>query len=230
MKTFSLLLFLTIFNFSFSQISEYENNEIYFAERLKTRLVKNSSANKNIKGSMYLTVMSPIRISLFENKTFLGHYNALNGEMEVSFSDKDEPYALSKDIKPYQIEFLNEKKVYQNYSYLEQGLPKSEFLVNLYIGNNISLLKKEIIILVESERAASGYEKDKPAEYKRTRDVYFLMLENSDIFRAPKNKKEFAKRFLTHEKVILDFIKKNKIKMTNEEALIQLVTFLNSIL
>lgn len=230
MKLLSLFSFLIIFNFSFSQISDYENNEIYFAERLKTKLVEKFPTNNNIKGSMYLTEMNPIRISLFENKVFLGQFNAFNGEMEVSFSDKDQPYALSKDIKSYQIEFINEKKIYQNYSYLELGLPKSEFLVNLYIGNNISLLKKEVIILVLGEKAASGYEKEKPAEYKRTRDIYYLMLENGNIIRTPKNKKEFVKRFPTQEKVILDFTKKKKIKMTNEEDLIQLVTFLNSIL
>ena len=71
----------------------------------------------------------------------------------------------------------------------------------------------------------SSYQSEIPASFKRVKDKYFIKISENPAIEVPKNKKEFAKLFPNNESKVLSFIKKNKIKISQETDLIKIANF-----
>jgi hypothetical protein len=73
-----------------------------------------------------------------------------------------------------------------------------------------------------------GYYAPRPATYKKNKERHSLIFDYAEAVLIDTNKKRFSSIFSGKEKEVLSFIKKNKINLSNDLDLIELVRFLNS--
>lgn len=194
-----------------------------------------AKVNGNVKGSPYITdIFIPARISVFENKIFAVKYNAVLDEMLIKTEKGEEAdsYALPKDGRQdVTITIMSDNKTYQIFDYINDKSEKSSgffVLLNSPIAS-IKLLKKETVRYYEERAGTSGYDKGRPAEYRRIGDSYFIKINDEPAIEFSTNKKDFAQLFPKHEQEILDYIKSEKIKLKEESDLVKLGQHLNQI-
>ncbi|MCF6295215.1 MAG: hypothetical protein L3J25_05950 [Flavobacteriaceae bacterium] len=236
---FTLIILISCLNISHSQgqlnnqnrFSTDLNGVQNFVESgvLSTTIGKE---NPNIKGSPYITTnFIPANISVSTNQIFSVKYNAFLDEFEVLGKD-DVIYAINKnESKDVTIIMLNTKKKYQVFNYFnsENDLDLGYFIHLNNPNSEIKLLKKEKIIFISEKLSSTGYDKAQPAEYKRSKDKFYLKIRDLEVILLPKNKKKLTKLFLGSEKEILNFIKTEKIKLNKETDLVKLINYLNQI-
>lgn len=156
--------------------------------------------------------------------TFFLRYDAFNEVFEVKKGENK--YSLNKKISDLTISFQN-GQVYKPYNY--EGSLKYFSLLNDE-NSKIKLLKKESIIFIEEKESKTGYDEYRPPQYKRKKDSFFYINESlNEPIEIPNNKKKFAELFHDNQKDILDYIKKEKIKLNDENDLIKLFSHMNSI-
>ncbi|MCK7589819.1 hypothetical protein M0G43_04465 [Subsaxibacter sp. CAU 1640] len=194
-----------------------------------------TQVNARVEGSPYITEdYVPARISVFENKIFAVKYDALLDEILVKKEQgtESEAYALPKNGRQdISITLLSDNKTYQIFDYVNDTSEQSTgffILLNSPIAS-IKLLKKETVRFYEERVATSGYDKSRPAEYRRLNDSFYIKINDQPAIEFSNNKKDFAKLFPKNEKEILDFIKSEKIKLKEESDLVKLGQYLNQI-
>lgn len=189
---------------------------------------KNTSAKIEADGSPYINEdFKIIKIKQYEGQTFIGRYNAYNDEMEVKLGD--EKIVALDNSSDYTVTFTNSAKKYKTFSYTsENGNFKQGFLVVVRDKDSVSLLKREQIKFYDKEKAASSYQKDKPATFRREDDTYYLKMGGKIIF-LPQKKKSFLAALPEHSDKLKSFIKKNKINLKKEEDLIQITEYIGTL-
>jgi len=216
-------IFIGIFSLiGFSVISQTTNISITSGHSFN--MIADDTPVKVVGTMYYDESFSQARID-DGTEVVLLRYNALKDEME--FRQGSDMYYLIKDDYT-KVDFFNNKKLYQYLKYTDiDKIEKRGFLLRLFDGEK-SLYKSEKIILVPERPSTTGYEIAKPAEYKKTKENYYIKNgELTVIF--PKNKKELLKMFPDKNKEISDFLKKKKPSFSKETDLIELIRFLNNI-
>lgn len=219
--TFAIIL---ASNTGFSQVRDYQS-----VLQTQNRIERDSRDKQivNIDGNHYFDV-NYFKLNIPGSQTELAKYNAYTDKIEIlNGSDV-------RVLNPEKGVILASADSKKNYIYTDYINKKNETVVgylNIISKNaKISLFKKEQIILVPASEAKSPYDIPKPAHYKKLEPEYFIQLnENNTIVPFPKKKKEIEKIVTGKEKEITLFIKENKISLTNEEDMIKLTSFLNSI-
>jgi len=233
MKLFYLF---TVIVFSFFS-NKVDAQEIIYKgpniPNIKNGIISESplASNNNYEGSPYINrEFEPAKISVLEDIVCYVRYNAVNEEIEVQGTN-EKAYALNKYRKDIKVEFISPKKIYQNFIYLNENGEKS-FAYFVHISNsnsNIKLLKKENIKFFKERVAITTYDTPKPAKFERLEDKYFIKINDQNVILLPKNKKKLAELFPDHEKEVLSFIKKERLKLNKEEDLTKLFNFLNQL-
>ena len=223
------LLFLFSISLSNAQsIAFADGNATYGREN--SFITIDADTRYDVEGSKYLDdAFLPAVVSTMPDKLFNVKYNIFSGEMEVQSTNK-KAYALNKYRKDIVITFINSKKTYQLFDFINNDdmMQLGYFLV-LNRGEN-KILKKEKIIFLEEKPSKTGYDEHRPPQYKRLVDKYYIKISSSsNAVELPKNKKKFADLFPKSKSDILDFIKTNKIKFSKDEDLIKLITHINSL-
>ncbi|EGV43185.1 hypothetical protein BZARG_1019 [Bizionia argentinensis JUB59] len=183
--------------------------------------------NESHTGSPYITEeLSDITLSKIEGKTFKARYNAAHDVMEVVGED-GKHYNLVRDPE-LEVTFIRSG---QNYRVFNLGNESNDngFFVVLNDGD-IKLLKKEIIKFYDEEFSTTGYDKAKPAKFKREKDEFYFMKDGVLSTEIPRNKKSFISLLnidSNKENKILSYIKKNRLKLNDEQDLITLFTYIN---
>jgi len=158
-------------------------------------------------------------------ETLYLRYNAFKDEME--FKQGNDIYYLIKDDNT-RVNFFNNKKLYQYLKHIDTDKKeKRSFLLEL-VGGEKSLYKSEKIDFIPERPTTTGYETPKPAEYKKSKGIYYIKT-GEMVIPFPKNKKELLKLFSHKNEEISDFLKKNKPSFSKETDLIKLTEFLNTI-
>jgi hypothetical protein len=236
---FTLIILISCLNISYSQ--GQLNNQNRFSSDLNgvqnfvesgVVSTKIGVENPNIKGSPYITTkFIPAKISIFTNQIYSVKYNGFLDEFEVQGED-NEIYAINKnESKDLIITIINTKKKYQVFDYFnnDKDLDIGYFIHLNNQNSEIKLLKKEKIIFIKEKLSSTGYDKAQPAEYKRSKDKYYLKIRDFEAILLPSNKKKLIKLFLDSEMEILNFIKTEKIKLNKETDLVKLINYLNLI-
>ncbi|MPS74330.1 MAG: hypothetical protein E2590_14440 [Chryseobacterium sp.] len=173
----------------------------------------------------------------------IGHpYSNLNF-LPATIGDSQDSLPIRYDAYIDQVETLIDDKVYE--------LPKSEKFSTLkFKGSSITiiylkedngyffqlvdgknqLLKKEKIKVqvVKSSIEPNSTIKDGYSKFERVNPTYFIKTEKN-LIKIPKNEKELINYFPEQKSEIENFIKTNKIKIKQEESMIKLVKFLNTL-
>lgn len=176
----------------------------------------------DIKGSPYLLKdFRPAKIA-DGYEIISARYNAYTDEIE--FKKGDDIYVLPKNNDFSQINFVNNK---DKLILIKDADELSGYYFKL-TGDKNSLLKKEKVVFNDIVPSASSYESERPAKFLQQKPIYYLktdkgvikkILNNNDIYDLFPDKKQSLNKF----------VKEKNIKFNQENALIELVNYLNSI-
>jgi hypothetical protein len=182
-----------------------------------------------VRGSKYLSDnFVRAKISDFEDKVFAVRYDIFNDQMEFQ-GGNNQIYIMNKEERSRKITFLDSNDVYSIFDFKsDDGDTSSGYFTALSTDGDYQLLKKNKVIFIEEKVSATGYDAPKPAMYKKTKDRHYIIINGAPAVLVDTNKKRFVTLFKGQEKDALSFIKKNKIKLSNDTDLIKFVNFLNS--
>lgn len=155
-----------------------------------------------------------------------------------------EPVSLRYNIYEDQMEFVKSGEVYyldkvlgakirftlQDKTYVVFNLNgKLNYFNMLSTGKSASLLAKEIVKFIDSKPAKNGYDSDKPADFDRKDDEYYLSLDGENVLEIPRRRKEFYNVFKDNSEKIKIYIKENKLSHKDENDLIRIILYYNSL-
>ena len=159
--------------------------------------------NESAEGSPYINEkFLAATISASKDNIFYVRYNALADEFEVK-AENNKAYALNRYRRDIVIDILPLKKKYQVFGYLDKENNENFgyflFLTNSE-GNNV-LFKKEKVVFLDEVKSTNGYNKPRPAKFKRSSDKYYVKLNNSALLtELPTKKKAIAENIAKAEK------------------------------
>jgi hypothetical protein len=203
-------------------LSENSSGQLYIPAR---------KSDAKAIGSPYLVEkFTPATISAIPNKIVKARYNAYDDEIEIRI-DEDNIQNFNKNIKNVFITFLVDDTVFTTLKYINpnDGLQTGYFVTLTEANTKAKLYLKKEIRFVEAKPAVSGYDRNKPAEFKSKNDTYFISINDAYARELPSKKKDLVKLFPENSKEISAFIKDNKIKTSRETDLITLIDYINSI-
>lgn len=215
MRQFLLFLALLLSVTTYSQVMQVNG--------LPTVLTTTGEVPDDLKAIQHKKYLSqdykPSYVDDMKERAFL-RYNIYDDQME--FIKDGTIYYLAKDVGR-KVRFAD-NTTYQVYDF--NG--KQSFFLIHEEGKN-SLIAKLSIRFVEAKKAGSGYEADKPADYKRRKDELYFVLKNKGIIKVPSKKKDFFNLFDSESSRIKDYMKKNKLSYKKSQDLKKLVAYLNTI-
>ncbi len=213
--------FLLILVSIFLSISSY--TQVIQVNGLPTVLTTTGEIPDDLKAIQHKKYLSqdykPSYVDDMKERAFL-RYNIYDDQME--FIKDGTIYYLVKD-EGRRVRFAD-KTTYRVYDFNGK---KSFFLIHSE-GKN-SLIAKLSVRFVEAKKAGSGYEADKPADFKRRKDELYFVLPNKGIIKVPSKKKEFFNLFGSESSSIKDYMMKNKLNYKKSKDLKMLVTYMNTI-
>lgn len=182
--------------------------------------------NSNIAGSQYFEDrFLSAKVSLLDNKELEIRYNAVKDEME--YKSEGKVFRLNKKDSLIVV-FKSGNKIYEYMEYVFKKKSEKGYLVRKTNFKKTDLFTKEIISFVPYKDAANPYEQATQAHYRKDKDIYFIKLDVG-VVEVPKKKKDFLKLFSENQENIDIFLKSNKIDLEDENDLISIVRFLNTI-
>jgi len=180
-------------------------------------------------GSMFVNDrFMPAKLSNNENPVLV-RYNAYSDFFEVSNPQKENQTTLPKDPN-VKITFVSTRESYVYTPYTnKKGEAVSGYLNIVSDTPNVKIYKKESIMLQPESFPENSYQSYKAANYKRSDDEFFVKVKDQGIVYL-EGKKELAKLAPEKSKEILEFVKKNKIDLEEEQDLLKLGEYMQSIL
>ena len=198
---------------------------------LQSQMQKNFSAiyKANVQGTPYYdeqfnsATVSPM------NKVYLVRYNAALDDMEVIQSS--DTLIMNKNNKNYIIKQNKGNITYRILEYADSKEDKLGYYVQLTEGTNIALYRKDRKKFEEVKKAAYGGNLGATAaKFKKQKSEFYIELNGSgNAIKLSKRKKDIVKMFPEKEDLVETYIKKNKIKVSKEEDLVKLITYINTL-
>ncbi|PKA82759.1 hypothetical protein ATE92_0896 [Ulvibacter sp. MAR_2010_11] len=245
-KYFVLFAFLLIFSKPFCQLPERSSGQVVTGSNMSIFNDPNFTMPSNsagpavlkyqeIEGTPYIDNSSEtnaVPIGKFYSPDFeyietaLARYNAYTDNMEVSLlEDGIDYYYLRK--KPDYLYIVLGKKTYRAYNV--DGSYKFFVILSENDTQKCTLLKKETIEFMKAEKASSSFVTDTPNSFKRVRDVYYFKMGHR-LLEIPKNKKSFYGLFNEKKNAVRSYIETNRLKINDEEDLIKISNYYNTLL
>lgn len=200
----------------------------FFRSQLQSDNWKDMLAESNIEGSPYLndefingTIFTTSKMQ-FQNIPL--RYNIYNDNLEFKTPENKVMGIAAPEIIE-RVEFGEFKLVYLPYSILKKI--NRGFFKEL-VFNHVSLYSKAEIAYEKATEPAA-YQDAKPAKFLERPNTYFLRIEKEAAILIT-NKKELIELFPKYHNEVETYIKKNKIKIKNEDQLVDLVNYYNSLL
>lgn len=172
----------------------------------------------------------PAKISIDNSKVYSVRYNAYSDEFEVKMA-QDNIQTLNKAVENITITMVKSKELYGalNYTDSKTGLSRGYFVFLTPDNENAKLYTKRTKRFIEAKPAQTGYDVDKPAEFKDAKETYYISIGDGYAQEIPRKKKEISKIWPEKSKEINGFVKSNKIKTSRTEDLIKLVNYINTL-
>lgn len=189
------------------------------------------SKDRSAIGTPYLNEkFIPAKISIDNSKVYSVRYNAYSDEFEVKMAE-DNIQTLNKAVENITITMVSTKELYGalNYTDSKTGLDRGYFVFLTPDNENAKLYLKKAKRFIEAKPAQTGYDVDKPAEFKDAKETFYISVGDGYAQEVPKKKKEISKIWPEKAKEINAFVKSNKIKSNREEDLIKLVNYINTL-
>ncbi len=150
-------------------------------------------------------------------------YNIYNDNIEFKQNNNPVQELANPEIVE-KVEFGDYKFVYIPYS---DSRKTDKGFFNILEEGKATLYQKPLVIFEEA-KATSPYQDAKPARFDRKSDEYYIGVENGEAKKID-SKKDLPDLFPDHKKEVETFIKKKKVKPNDEESLVELVKYYNSL-
>lgn len=199
-------------------------------EESKAFLDLNDAEFKQIKGSPYdneAFVSGSIYQgeNLIENNVLL-RYNIFSNEIEIKQNSNQNDYnALIKNSEMV-IKIGEDVYVLVPFEGVDE---KGAYFKIIASGTHLDLYKKSEVTYSPRTFPKTSYDREQPAKFTRT-DAYYFMLKNGNFVVMPTKKSKLLKLMKPHDAEIKAFMKENRVNLKNENHLIKLVKFYNSLL
>tara|TARA_R110002072_G_scaffold95197_16_gene209853 strand:+ start:12280 stop:12975 length:696 start_codon:yes stop_codon:yes gene_type:complete len=189
--------------------------------RLKTIDRAAEKESEELVKKKYLTYSYEIAtVDSYDTKAYV-RYNIFDDEME--FVKDESIYYLAKE-EGRKVHFTASGFTYKVYE-LNGDL---HFFKLLQEGKN-SLVAKQGIRYIDAKAALSGYDRAKPANYKKLKDELYLALEDKTLVKLSKKKNQFFSAFGSKESVMKAYMKKNRLNYKNRTDLEKAVAYFNTL-
>ena len=152
---------------------------------------------------------------------FLFRYNIFADEME--FIKDGKIYFLSK-TKNQTITFLDLNRTFK----VIELDGKLQYLEINYNGK-VALYTKQSVIYKEGKVATTQFETSKKSKFIKKKDEHYITIDNSEIIKLPKGKKDFYALFGEKSNAIKKYAKNEKISRKKVTDIIQILKHYNSI-
>lgn len=177
-------------------------------------LTKGVEIGKYIDGSPYL--VKDFLIGQVEGfpDLFQIRYNAYLDE--VQFKKDGALMAFLKEPKYATINFsdTNQQLKLENYNYNGQKVLGYLFVVSS--NEDVKIYRKSSVVFQDFKAAKTSYDADKPANFRRIPDVYFIKKGTSDIVELPSNKNKLITMFPEKKEVINQYYKNNSVNLSED--------------
>lgn len=188
---------------------------------------KKGESQPAIGSQYFIEKFSPAKVDN-ANETVLVRYNAFNNEMELSINNEINVLQAKENQS---IALVNGSATYQYVQYVSKDNVESQgYLVVINNSPNFKIYKKEKIELVPEQQPTGGYDKYKPAQYKKVDPEYYVQVGNGQIVYTKGKKKDFTSIVKDKEKEISSFIKENKLNTSKERDLSMLGNYISTLL
>ena len=157
-----------------------------------------------------------VKFNVFANNI---EFKQSNGEVAILSTDGDYNFKMLDGLKT---EF--EIHSYSN----DKGEKDRTFFKKIRTGENFTLFLKENVKLIPKKIATSGFEQNQPARFSMSKSTFYVGKFKEgfgELSAVPLRKKEISIYFKDRSKAIHQFIKKRKLKLDNEEDLVELFNF-----
>lgn len=153
-------------------------------------------------------------------------YNAFSDEVEIQRTGSNSLESVYKSMS-LSCDIDSEKFVYAKYIN-QKGVIQEGYLIRLNVSQKYILYQRKSKIYKEGKKAATSMHPNYPPKFEDKYE-YFLSTDNEFPVYFKPSKKELTQLF-GQEKAsdIKDYIKQNKIKLTQKEDLMKLIEYLNS--
>ncbi|HDZ41108.1 MAG TPA: hypothetical protein ENH59_05455 [Bacteroidetes bacterium] len=231
MKGIILLLFLVFLlssSLAFTQVV-YESNIYEHMDYLRRdRLISdfNPKAYENIDGTPYLIQ------EYEEGKVYLKSGEVLTGKFrfdlyanQVQFTNEDRRYVIAYPEKIYKIELNGNTLKYIDYK-IDAGIDHNYFFT-LIEGYYSLYLKKSKTL--KDPVATKPYQQARPARFLDHKDYYYVKIGENPAKRV-RNKKDIVKMCEENFPDVRNYMKEEKLRISDEYDLVKLITHINGLL
>ena len=185
----------------------------------------NFKAYSGIDGTPYINEkFMPISVEGYNSKLPDVRYNAYEDEMEFMQDNKLNYVIKSGDMR---IQFITGNKTYFLTNYILDSAPVNGYLAEIINGSQqkFGFYKKESVQIVEyNNNTTNSYLKTRNPYFERQKDIYLISIDGK-LQKLPKTIKEI--KTLVGEEKTEEYIKKNKLRINNEQDLIKFLEFIN---
>ena len=210
--------------------NSYRLND-YFEDIINMKKNRNSEKldMSKISGSQYFNdsfVLGKIYVQNKEiEKPFSLRYNAFNDQIETTNGVEIDALIRNRTISAL---IGKDKFIFKLYN--ENGITKNGYLIELFKGDNIILLKQLSKKLKEGKQARTPHTTSVPP--KLVDEInYFLLINNEVTNKISLKKKLFLKLFeSSYQKNITQFIKQHKLNLKKTEDLIRIFEYYDGLL
>lgn len=150
-------------------------------------------------------------------------YNNFEGYFEFRVEDRIRYF--SPDLTRLDTVWAGED-IFLYVDYLEGNHRKQTFMKLLYNGE-ISVLLRNELILIQAE-PASGYKAARPARFEAAGEEIYLQREGQPAI-AFRGRKSIRNLFPDHQKELLNYAKKEKLRLKNPDEIIRLCRFFENL-
>ena len=217
-EIFIISFFLCLYIEAFSQLSN--PNVINRANEIATREAKFTLNYNDVNGSPYYTSDFVKSVAYLKDGNFASiplRYDIFRDEIEFMNGNKIS-WLKKNDVKF--VRYGSEMMI------LTHAVTDTSQLGYFFLNStgNYKLLTKRIVEY-NPEVPAKGYSETVPANFKRQRDEFYIQLEGKPALKVKTNKDLNA--IFANNQLALDYIKKEKIKVSKSQSIQNLIDYLN---
>jgi hypothetical protein len=225
MKLFLSLAFCFFLTGLSAQVVEVKDNTLEIgAIQLED---VNKLTNEKTKGSPYsIDTYIPAKVNEIK-KTHFVRLNTVNNTLEVKISQKK---IIVLDPKnDFNIQFLDgSNRKFTSVEYPDENSKRVKAILEVISENeNYTLYKRERKIFVEIRKGGTYTEK-KPAEYVNLPAIYYasnITNQSTEVVEIPRKKKNFFALFENNSKKVSQFVKQEKLSISENKDLIKIMDF-----
>lgn len=154
-------------------------------------------------------------------------YNIHRNEMELKTSNtKDAEVFLLLKSSDFYVKIQEKVYMFVPYNGLEED---GTYFELLYTGSKVDLYKNQTKKYSPPVKARTSLQGDIPQKFEDL-NKYYILTDQGLLYEIPSSRKEKLNIFNLKKHYLEDYVKKNKLNLNNEEDLIRLIIYYDSLI